>query len=156
MGMTPGADMKLIDGHGKRLDGRKANELRPIKIEAGVLKRADGSAYVEWAFPGPQNGFGGTFSFPQDPSGSFALSFEANDSVLGWIDVCANCVLEGYSGFFGFTSASPFNGVRIFGPGSYTMTDVSVGAVPLPAAVWLFASALGLAGVGFHRRRQQS
>jgi hypothetical protein len=116
----------------------------------------DGSAYVEWAFPGPQNGFGGTFSFPQDPSGSFALSFEANDSVLGWIDVCANCVLEGYSGFFGFTSASPFNGVRIFGPGSYTMTDVSVGAVPLPAAVWLFASALGLAGVGFHRRRQQS
>ena len=31
-----------------RVDGRKFNELRPIKIEAGVLKRADGSAYVEW------------------------------------------------------------------------------------------------------------
>ena len=35
----------IIDG--KRLDGRAPDELRPLKIEAGVLKRADGSAYVE-------------------------------------------------------------------------------------------------------------
>ncbi len=34
--------------NGKRLDGRKVDELRPIKIEAGVLSRAQGSAYVEW------------------------------------------------------------------------------------------------------------
>jgi len=33
---------------GLRIDGRKPDELRPIKIEAGVLYRADGSAYVEW------------------------------------------------------------------------------------------------------------
>ncbi|MFQ6136175.1 MAG: exosome complex exonuclease Rrp41 [Candidatus Hydrothermarchaeales archaeon] len=33
---------------GKRLDGRKVDELREIKIKAGVLERADGSAYVEW------------------------------------------------------------------------------------------------------------
>ena len=33
---------------GKRLDGRDFNELRPLKIEASVLKNADGSAYVEW------------------------------------------------------------------------------------------------------------
>ena len=33
---------------GKRLDGRAFNELRPIKIEAGILKNADGSAYLEW------------------------------------------------------------------------------------------------------------
>ncbi|MBN2518576.1 MAG: exosome complex exonuclease Rrp41 [Candidatus Altiarchaeota archaeon] len=33
---------------GKRLDGRKIDELRPIKIQAGVLNRADGSCYVEW------------------------------------------------------------------------------------------------------------
>lgn len=39
---------KLIDSKGLRLDGRKPHELRPIRIEAGVLKRADGSAYVEW------------------------------------------------------------------------------------------------------------
>jgi len=39
--------MKLIDENGIRIDGRKVDELRPMKIEAGVLKSADGSAYVE-------------------------------------------------------------------------------------------------------------
>jgi exosome complex component RRP41 len=39
--------MKLIDENGIRIDGRKVDELRPIRIEAGVLKSADGSAYVE-------------------------------------------------------------------------------------------------------------
>lgn len=38
---------KLIDKKGKRLDGRKSNELRPIKIKIGVLSNADGSAYIE-------------------------------------------------------------------------------------------------------------
>ncbi len=33
---------------GKRLDGRKVDELRPIKIDVGVLESADGSAYIEW------------------------------------------------------------------------------------------------------------
>lgn len=32
----------------ERIDGRRFDELRPIKIEAGVLKRADGSCYIEW------------------------------------------------------------------------------------------------------------
>ncbi len=41
-------ELKLIDEKGIRNDGRKFDELRPIKIEAGVLKRADGSAYLEW------------------------------------------------------------------------------------------------------------
>lgn len=31
----------------KRVDGREWNELRPIKIESGVLPNADGSAYIE-------------------------------------------------------------------------------------------------------------
>ena len=31
----------------KRIDGRGAKELRPIKIESGVLPNADGSAYIE-------------------------------------------------------------------------------------------------------------
>jgi exosome complex component RRP41 len=31
----------------KRFDGRDANELRPIKIETGILPNADGSAYIE-------------------------------------------------------------------------------------------------------------
>lgn len=32
--------------NGRRLDGRGPEELRPLKIQAGVLKRADGSAQV--------------------------------------------------------------------------------------------------------------
>jgi exosome complex component RRP41 len=38
---------KLIDKKGLRLDGRKADELRPVKLEVGVLSNADGSAYIE-------------------------------------------------------------------------------------------------------------
>jgi len=40
-------DIKLFE-NGKRLDGRKPDELRKIKIEAGVLHRAEGSCYLEW------------------------------------------------------------------------------------------------------------
>lgn len=32
---------------GKRIDGRKPNEMRPLEIKAGVLEKADGSAYLE-------------------------------------------------------------------------------------------------------------
>ena len=39
---------KLFREDGKRLDGREKNELRPIKMEVGVLENADGSAYLEW------------------------------------------------------------------------------------------------------------
>jgi exosome complex component RRP41 len=38
---------KLIDKKGIRLDGRKPDELRSIKVEVGVLSNADGSAYIE-------------------------------------------------------------------------------------------------------------
>jgi len=41
-------EIKLIDENGIRLDGRRFDELRPMKLEAGILKRADGSAYLEW------------------------------------------------------------------------------------------------------------
>jgi exosome complex component RRP41 len=34
--------------NGKRLDGRMPGDLRPVRIESGVLKNAAGSAYVEW------------------------------------------------------------------------------------------------------------
>jgi exosome complex component RRP41 len=40
--------------YNKRLDGRKADEVRPIKAKAGVIKKADGSAYFKigktWAY----------------------------------------------------------------------------------------------------------
>jgi len=38
---------KLIDKKGLRLDGRKIDELRPLKLEVGLLPNADGSAYIE-------------------------------------------------------------------------------------------------------------
>ena len=38
---------KLIDENDIRLDGRKFNEMRPTKIEVGILANADGSAYIE-------------------------------------------------------------------------------------------------------------
>ncbi len=38
---------QFIDEDGKRLDGRKPDEMRSLKIEAGFLEKADGSAYLE-------------------------------------------------------------------------------------------------------------
>ena len=38
---------RLIDDNGLRVDGRRIDELRPLKIEVGILDKADGSAYVE-------------------------------------------------------------------------------------------------------------
>ncbi len=40
-------DVKLIVD-GKRLDGRAPTELRPIKMQVGVINEADGSAFIEW------------------------------------------------------------------------------------------------------------
>jgi exosome complex component RRP41 len=40
-------EVKLVDENGVRLDGRKLDELRPIKMDVGVLDKADGSAYIE-------------------------------------------------------------------------------------------------------------
>ncbi|TRO46255.1 exosome complex exonuclease Rrp41, partial [Candidatus Bathyarchaeota archaeon] len=37
----------LVDKKGIRLDGRKLDELRSVKMEVGVLPNADGSAYLE-------------------------------------------------------------------------------------------------------------
>ncbi len=39
---------RFIDDEGKRLDGRKPDEARPIKMQVGVLSNADGSALVEY------------------------------------------------------------------------------------------------------------
>ncbi|MEM1952039.1 MAG: exosome complex exonuclease Rrp41 [Candidatus Caldarchaeum sp.] len=39
--------MRLIDENGLRVDGRKPDELRKLRIEVGVLEKTDGSAYVE-------------------------------------------------------------------------------------------------------------
>ena len=42
------SDVVLLDENGIRCDGRKIDEPRRIMIKAGVLKNADGSAYIEF------------------------------------------------------------------------------------------------------------
>ena len=42
------AKRKLMDANGIRTDGRRWDELRPLKMEVGVVKNADGSALIEW------------------------------------------------------------------------------------------------------------
>jgi len=41
-------ELTLMDENGKRSDGRGIDELRSIKITVGVVKNADGSAYIEF------------------------------------------------------------------------------------------------------------
>ena len=48
MGKQGGDTPKLINEQGLRLDGRRIDELRPIKIEVGILKNADGSAFIQF------------------------------------------------------------------------------------------------------------
>lgn len=40
-------EVVLIDSSGRRLDGRRPDEIRDIKIKVGILENADGSAYIE-------------------------------------------------------------------------------------------------------------
>ena len=42
------SNLVLLDKNGIRCDGRKVDEPRDIMIKAGVLKNADGSAYIEF------------------------------------------------------------------------------------------------------------
>lgn len=46
--MSLKSQVKLINENGLRIDGRKPDELRPIRMEVGVLRKADGSALVEF------------------------------------------------------------------------------------------------------------
>ncbi len=39
--------VRLLDKNGLRVDGRRVDELRPIKLEVGILDKANGSAYIE-------------------------------------------------------------------------------------------------------------
>jgi exosome complex component RRP41 len=48
LGKAGGDSKALINDQGLRLDGRRIDELRPIKIEVGILRNADGSAYIQF------------------------------------------------------------------------------------------------------------
>jgi len=45
--MVSGSSVMPLFVNGKRLDGRKADEMREVTISAGVLNKADGSAFLE-------------------------------------------------------------------------------------------------------------
>ncbi|MFH1788064.1 MAG: exosome complex exonuclease Rrp41 [Candidatus Altiarchaeota archaeon] len=69
--MAKNENIQLIKD-GKRLDGRKPDEMRDIKMQVGVLPRAQGSAYLEW---GSNKVLAGVYgprhlhpSFLQDPT----------------------------------------------------------------------------------------
>ena len=40
--------VEYVNKQGKRVDGRGLEDLRPLKIKAGVIPNAEGSAYLEW------------------------------------------------------------------------------------------------------------
>ncbi|RLE61784.1 MAG: exosome complex exonuclease Rrp41 [Thermoprotei archaeon] len=42
-----GTPIVLLKENGTRIDGRKPDEIRPLKISVGVLRNADGSAFIE-------------------------------------------------------------------------------------------------------------
>lgn len=44
------AHTDLLSDNGRRVDGRKANELRKINCKMGVFEQADGSAYLELGY----------------------------------------------------------------------------------------------------------
>ena len=46
-GATRPKEYEKLIVKGKRCDGRKIDELRPVTIKAGVIERANGSSYVE-------------------------------------------------------------------------------------------------------------
>jgi exosome complex component RRP41 len=48
MGKQGGDSSSLINSEGLRHDGRKVDEMRPVKIEVGVLKNADGSSFIQF------------------------------------------------------------------------------------------------------------
>jgi len=48
MGGSNRSEVKLIDESGRRHDGRSPEDLRPIRMEVGVLNNANGSALVEF------------------------------------------------------------------------------------------------------------
>jgi hypothetical protein len=90
------------------------------------------------------------------PNTRFSISFDADKHVIAWSGIASNGGMadpytnngiDGYTGF-GLNSQS-------LSPGTWTGGPSSVAAVPLPAALPLFATGLGVMGLlGWRRKRK--
>jgi hypothetical protein len=137
-----------------------SNAFAGTVIDAGTFSQA-GDSYA------PQSPYSGVFTdvIKFDVGGSgLSLIFEGSHTGMAGDDILLTNTVDGADYHLGSTFAETLS----LGAGSYVFTlsgfgmnaldsaitsdyDLSVTAVPLPAAVWLFGSALGLL-LGYKRR----
>jgi hypothetical protein len=131
-----------------------------VSYDGGLLNNLATGDYLEWTLATPQNGWGGTFRMALNNGLAFqVLDLAEGSENLGWVDVTAFDYNQELDGFVGFSSTERFGGVRVFQystptGSSYRMTDVSIARAEVPEPGSLALLGLGLAGLGFTRRRK--
>ena len=120
-------------------------------ILGGLLAISDGLVTAELSASMPASG--GSYAFLRGGYGRFSISFDAFGMPLHW---------GGFNLIGGMGDPSTDDGydrLRDFGyaltPGTWTVSPTPTAAVPLPAALPLFATGLGVMGLlGWRRKRK--
>jgi len=107
----------------------------------------------DWALPFATNAIGGDF-FELNSFNGLKIDIDS----LGFIGTNIANTIGGKDGFYGLISDTLFDNIafRCAADGcgdQYSIDDFSVAAVPVPAAVWLFGTAL-IGFIGFSKRRK--